>query len=192
MSPSRPVPPVLTAETAAWAVVLTDLKNATTSPEDALVCGRQAVTIAQAGGVTDEALTALLHLAVAGMTPTARRALRDAGIDPDPTDAVVIDRATLPVVEWDEEGEWFAPGGKFRRSDFEPGGFAHDPMIAVRDFLALALDLAAHPTVDEAQVAAVETILTDLALPADRPDPRNLHQLATELVRRGIRMEAPA
>lgn len=175
-----------------WAVVLTDLKDATASPEEALVCGRQAVTIAQMGGVTDEALTALLHLAAAGMTPTARRALRDAGIDPDPTDAVVIERASLPVVVWDEKGEWDTGNGVFQRRSFEPGGFARDPMIAVRDFLALALALAEHPTGDAAQVETLAKALADDRSGDDSLDWHYLVPEAERLYRRGVRVEVPA
>ena len=72
---------------------LNHIRAASASHDDYLDRLRQAALIAQAGGVTDDQLEALLHFAAAGeLTPTVERLLHQAGIDPRPWPAAVADR----------------------------------------------------------------------------------------------------
>lgn len=73
------------------------LRFCTESDEQYLAALRQAVIIAQCGGITDEKLEALLHLGVTGMMlPGTEEALHGVGIDTRP---------------WREvEAEWKATG----------------------------------------------------------------------------------
>ncbi|WP_146251999.1 hypothetical protein [Xylanimonas oleitrophica] len=76
------------ARTDAEQAALDRLAACTTGPGDYLHRLEQAVMIAQCGGVDDDTLVALLHLAAAGqMTPGVERALAGVGIDltPRPT-----------------------------------------------------------------------------------------------------------
>ena len=75
----------LTGRPVAEQETLNQIRAASASHDDYLDRLRQAALIAQTGGITDDQLLALLHLAAAGeMTPTAERLLRQAGIDPRP------------------------------------------------------------------------------------------------------------
>src|SRR5665647_3933524 len=70
------------------AEALGSLARVTTGQDEVLERLGQALMIAQMGGVTNEVLGVLLHLAVARtMTPTVAQRLRDVGIDPCPMDA---------------------------------------------------------------------------------------------------------
>lgn len=79
----------LTGRPVAEQETLNQIRAASASHDQYLDRLRQAALIAQAGGVTDDQLAALLHFAAAGeMTPTVERMLREAGIDPRPWPAL--------------------------------------------------------------------------------------------------------
>lgn len=141
---------------------MTDLTRATASEAEHAARIRNAVTIAQMGGVSDEALTALLHFAAAGMSPTARRALRDAGIDPDPTGTIVIDRADLPEAIIDgPESQLVHAGHVERHRTTDPAEVRASALM----HLAVAEHLEQHPfvPVTDEQIDLVEHSLVELA-----------------------------
>jgi hypothetical protein len=79
----------LTGRPVAEQRILNQIRAASASHDEYLDRLRQAALIAQAGGVNDDQLLALLHLAAAGeLTPTVERLLRQAGIDPRPWPAL--------------------------------------------------------------------------------------------------------
>ncbi|GIG27145.1 hypothetical protein [Cellulomonas denverensis] len=170
-----------------WIDVMSELRAVTTSHEEAIALARQAVLIGQHGGISDEKLQALLYFAAVGsLTPIVRRLLRDAGIDPDPADAIVIERSEIPQVDWDEEHEWFSSlGGKFIRGYFEtqndPASVAHRMAL---EYLAIAEYYRAHPPVDEAQVEALAAEIR-----AVHPYSTPSDEIASYLIRNGWKKE---
>lgn len=160
----------------------------------------QAVLIGQAGGIDVRTLEVLLHLAATRvMTPSSRAALREVGINPDPTDAIVIDRADLPKVrEASSLGVGIEAAPLFNGVQYGPPHYARrDPNPDAvwangLALLALAQYLREHPPVDEAQVEAI----ADALRRADRLGPDTLdagdpETLARHLYLDGVRVEVP-
>jgi hypothetical protein len=133
---------------------LTELRMCTTSESESAERLRNAVSIAQMRGVSDEALTALLHLAAAGeMTPTVRRRLRKVGINPDPDDVIVIERGDLPEVQVGDVTVSAGRGGaqQFAQHTASPEFWRMTGLNA----LAIERHLRENPPIDEAQVEAL-------------------------------------
>jgi len=124
---------------------LTELSQVTTGEDETLERLGQAVMIAQAGGITNEVLGVLLHLATARMmTPAVAQRLRDVGIDPCPMDAIVIDWGTTEPVVVDRDGN--AVSDMSMMEPGHPNPVDHALRMA-RGYAALAEHYAAHPPV---------------------------------------------